>query len=74
MLNRPSNQMPRTRAPEADHYVGSSHEPFERCFTAVEPYQSGTRSPRVVGEFCEPPMARFTLGGVETLIYKVLRH
>lgn len=59
---------------KADYYVGSSHEPFERCFTAVEPYQSGTRSPRVVGEFCEPPMARFTFGGVETLIYKVPRH
>lgn len=35
MLNKPSNQTPRTRAPEADHYVGSSREPFERFFTAV---------------------------------------
>ena len=58
---------------KADYYVGSSHEAFGDCFTAVEPYQSGLRSPRVVGRFCERPMARFTFGGVETLIYKVGR-
>ncbi len=59
---------------KADYYVGSSHEPFDRCFTAVEPYQSGDRSPKVVGEFCERPVARFTFGGVETLVYKVSGH
>jgi len=55
----------------ADYYVGSSHEAFGQCFTAVEPYQSGPRSPRIVGEFCQPPVARFNFGGVETLVYKV---
>ena len=56
---------------DADYYVGSSHEPFDRCFTAVEPFQAGPRSPRIVGEFCDEPVARFRFGGVETLVYRV---
>lgn len=56
---------------DVDYYVGSSHQPFDRCFEAIEPHQAGPRSPRIVGVFCDEPVARFRFGGVETLVYRV---
>jgi len=53
------------------YYIGTSHQPFSGCFTAVESYQAGPTSPRLHGEFCEPPVARFQHGDVETLVYDV---
>jgi hypothetical protein len=51
------------------YYIGSSHKPFQGCFYAIESYQAGPSSPRLHGEFCEPPVARFQHGDVETLVY-----
>lgn len=53
------------------YYIGSSHAPFEGCFKAVESYQAGPRSPKLQGQFCEEPIARFTHGDVETLVFEV---
>lgn len=53
------------------YYIGSSHTPVRGCFEAIESYQAGPNSPTLKGHFCEEPIARFTHGDVETLVYLI---
>jgi hypothetical protein len=53
------------------YYIASSHSPFTGCFHAVESYQAGPRSPTLQADFCNEPIARFSHGDVETLVYSL---
>ena len=51
------------------YYVGSELEPYPGCFQAVEPAQAGPHAPHMQGQFCEAPIATWTIDGVKTLLF-----
>lgn len=51
------------------YYIATERHPFTGCFRAVEPFQAGSSSPHMVGNFCEQPVAVFQTGDVKTVIF-----
>ena len=55
------------------YYVGTALTPYTGCFEATEPFQGGPHTPKMRGEFCEAPVARWTNDGVETMVFDLGR-
>jgi hypothetical protein len=51
------------------YYIATTPEPYSGCFHAVEPKQAGPQSPKMEGDFCQPPVATFVNSGAWTYIF-----